>query len=296
MARSGKASSKSQVPAPTKPSYAGFETHDLQKQISAFGFKPVKKREKMIELLERCWEEKHGKQETSGKDEEQLKQGDFLSNVHDVSSRPQPKVKKPRKRAEAKDTDKSPKKASQKRKKSTTEGNEDGKAAKKPRSRKKPATQAANEAIDIDKIALSEDTTAATVSKSSQRPTQPMLKTGEPTSILQDQSQQHSSGSKYPTADNAPDKIHTAILRQSEMLEQTGVNHQLNPTWHEKILLYDPIILEDLTAWLNVEGLGLVGEDGEVSALEVRDWCESNGICCLWKGGWRGPKANELED
>ena len=28
-----------------------------------------------------------------------------------------------------------------------------------------------------------------------------------------------------------------------------------NPTWHEKILLYDPIVLEDLTAWLNEQGL-----------------------------------------
>ncbi|KAG9957598.1 hypothetical protein KCU61_g8970, partial [Aureobasidium melanogenum] len=27
-----------------------------------------------------------------------------------------------------------------------------------------------------------------------------------------------------------------------------------NPTWHEKILLYDPIVLEDLTLWLNAQG------------------------------------------
>lgn len=28
-----------------------------------------------------------------------------------------------------------------------------------------------------------------------------------------------------------------------------------NPTRHERILLYDPIVLEDLTAWLNAHGL-----------------------------------------
>ncbi|KAH0018345.1 hypothetical protein KCU78_g7193, partial [Aureobasidium melanogenum] len=28
-----------------------------------------------------------------------------------------------------------------------------------------------------------------------------------------------------------------------------------NPTWHEKILLYDPIVLEDLTLWLNAQGV-----------------------------------------
>lgn len=47
--------------------------------------------------------------------------------------------------------------------------------------------------------------------------------------------------------------------------------------------MYDPIILEDLTTWLNVEGLGLVEEDREVSSLDVRKWCESKGICCCWK-------------
>jgi hypothetical protein len=66
-------------------------------------------------------------------------------------------------------------------------------------------------------------------------------------------------------------------------------NHQRDPTWYEKILMYDPIVLEDLAAWLNTEGLGLVGEDREVSALEVRAWCEMNGVCCHGiGGGWRG--------
>ena len=52
--------------------------------------------------------------------------------------------------------------------------------------------------------------------------------------------------------------------------------------------MYDPIVLEDLTAWLNTEGLQSIGEDDEVGALDVREWCESQGVCCLWKGGWRG--------
>jgi hypothetical protein len=44
--------------------------------------------------------------------------------------------------------------------------------------------------------------------------------------------------------------------------------------------MYDPIILEDFATWLNIEGLGLIHEDREVSAEFVRQWCESNGICC----------------
>ncbi|KAM3503708.1 hypothetical protein MY10362_004023 [Beauveria mimosiformis] len=42
------------------------------------------------------------------------------------------------------------------------------------------------------------------------------------------------------------------------------------PSWHEKILLYDPIILEDLTAWLNCGPLTKAGYDDEVSSGEVK--------------------------
>ncbi|EGX95495.1 AT hook, DNA-binding protein [Cordyceps militaris CM01] len=61
-----------------------------------------------------------------------------------------------------------------------------------------------------------------------------------------------------------------------------------NPSWHEKILMYDPIILEDLTAWLNCGPLTKVGYDDEVSSGEVKKWCESKSICCLWKVNLRG--------
>ncbi|KAM3434497.1 hypothetical protein NHJ13734_005972 [Beauveria thailandica] len=42
------------------------------------------------------------------------------------------------------------------------------------------------------------------------------------------------------------------------------------PSWHEKILLYDPIIIEDLTAWLNCGPLTRAGYDDEVSSGEVK--------------------------
>lgn len=61
-----------------------------------------------------------------------------------------------------------------------------------------------------------------------------------------------------------------------------------NPSWHEKILMYDPIILEDLTAWLNCGPLTQAGYDDEVSSGEVKKWCESRSICCLWKVNLRG--------
>ncbi|RDA86879.1 hypothetical protein CP532_1383 [Ophiocordyceps camponoti-leonardi (nom. inval.)] len=60
------------------------------------------------------------------------------------------------------------------------------------------------------------------------------------------------------------------------------------PSWHDKILLYDPIVLEDLTAWLNSGQLTRVGCDEEASATEVKAWCESKSICCVWRMSLQG--------
>ncbi|KIW09199.1 uncharacterized protein PV09_00127 [Verruconis gallopava] len=63
------------------------------------------------------------------------------------------------------------------------------------------------------------------------------------------------------------------------------------PSWHEKMLLYDPIVLEDLTEWLNGQGLRVEGKDGElveISCWMVQSWCEMNSVCCLWREGLRG--------
>ncbi|KAK3954905.1 hypothetical protein QBC32DRAFT_68291 [Pseudoneurospora amorphoporcata] len=63
-----------------------------------------------------------------------------------------------------------------------------------------------------------------------------------------------------------------------------------DPSWHEKILMYDPIILEDLTAWLNTAGQGLdrVGWEDEAGTEEVRRWCETKGVGWVWREGNRG--------
>ncbi|KAM3424808.1 hypothetical protein BST61_g6789 [Cercospora zeina] len=96
-----------------------------------------------------------------------------------------------------------------------------------------------------------------------------------------------------------------------------------NPTWYEKILLYDPIVLEDLTAWLNDRGLRIetrrpklkpkvkarkrkqdehaldkeetIPTDDEYDLVQeplkpwmVQKWCEDKSVCCLWKEGLRG--------
>lgn len=91
------------------------------------------------------------------------------------------------------------------------------------------------------------------------------------------------------------------------------------PTWHERILMYDPIVLEDFTAYLNAntsirtyrkatqkqikawnaerKALGedtvgvlewedkVLAVERELEASEVREWCESMSVCCIWGEG-----------
>ncbi|KAH6651308.1 structure-specific endonuclease subunit SLX4 [Chaetomium tenue] len=71
-------------------------------------------------------------------------------------------------------------------------------------------------------------------------------------------------------------------------------NDPANPSWHEKMLMYDPIILEDLTAWLNAGRLDQVGFDGEVAPVDVKKWCESKSVCCLWRVNLRGKERKRF--
>ncbi|OAX82608.1 structure-specific endonuclease subunit SLX4 [Emergomyces africanus] len=75
-------------------------------------------------------------------------------------------------------------------------------------------------------------------------------------------------------------RITEAIKSQPRIRAFNGLKQ---PTWYEKILMYDPIQLEDLAVWLNTDGFGRIGEDREVGPGVVREWCESKGICCVWK-------------
>lgn len=148
-----------------------------------------------------------------------------------------------------------------------------------------------------------------------------------------------SSVKKYSNSDLMPvDRIPAPYLQWGNIKGQTferitahirslpPTNDPKKPTWHEKILMYDPIILEDLTSYLNTHTsiriykkatqkqikswnqmlkangdaiLSVSESGGEVLAIEkdleafmVQGWCESMSVCCIWgegrgKGGVR---------
>lgn len=72
----------------------------------------------------------------------------------------------------------------------------------------------------------------------------------------------------------------TLYLKITDAVKMDGVPAKRDESFWSRILMYDPVIVEDLTVWLNTVGLGRVGVDEEVTVAEVRDWCDSRSVAC----------------
>jgi hypothetical protein len=69
----------------------------------------------------------------------------------------------------------------------------------------------------------------------------------------------------------------------------------LKPSWYEKMLLYDPIVIEDFMAWLNDEGVRVRAHDEDrlLQPWMVQKWCEENSVCCMPKiSAWNGVRGS----
>jgi hypothetical protein len=322
---------KRKSPTRRKPNYVGMQTAELQKLIKGYGFKAIKSREKMVDLLDKCWNEKEArrsKQQPDGPPDEPVqpaaRHADLLSNFHDLSNRPQAKPqkapKKPRAASKAKAADPTVNESKKRKKPNDDAGLTAKNTTKAPKKRKeavadndtaeKPTRGCPKKAmpepskvnvLDVDDIdddsttltTIREEKDSVRAKKSADLPTP--LQTLHPSNDddIRDEVLGVTGESESPDGADVVsyigEKIHAAILHQSEQAaDVNGWDHVHSPTWHEKMLLYDPIVIEDLARWLNAEGLNGVQEDREVTTVEVRDWCESKGVCCMWKGGWRG--------
>ena len=116
---------------------------------------------------------------------------------------------------------------------------------------------------------------------------------------------------------NWSDNLKTIFPQITQTIRSAPPSQDMNrPSWHEKILLYDPIVLEDLTAWLNDQGLRIEiarlkyqpiargrkrkGKDPAPPEPEyeviseplkpwmIQKWCQAKSVCCLWKENLRG--------
>ncbi|OAP64116.1 hypothetical protein AYL99_00088 [Fonsecaea erecta] len=313
---------------PTMPSYVGFSDHELKKQISAYGFKAIKKREAMIELLERCWESKHGSQprhEDENASNDVMTHADLLSKIHDVSARPAPKPKKPSAKRKSESGDTTSTKEPKKRKKTGTKSDDSGQKVGKG-SRKRTSMALSNEKIvDIDDLGgpanrflekgcsleiptVQNDakslrpqsahavqrliTPPSTVPQLSCTPSQAGESSRAQSTSLTSRLDSPAGGvtSFTPQQTPMPDilsQIHAAIyhLSDTKSVIREPRNHQTSPTWHEKILMYDPIVLEELTVWLNTEGFKTIGEDRERKTRcsgerpECKTCTDNNHVC-----------------
>ncbi|KAJ5551547.1 hypothetical protein N7535_000509 [Penicillium sp. DV-2018c] len=319
-----KRADRSQIPAsevdsqpsvphvPEMPRYTGFTDAELSKQVSRYGFKAIRGRKKMIELLEQCWRSKNGINAAVGdrpiaQTEEEKNQVSEMCS--DPKSVPESKAK-PTTKSETSTKNSRPLGTSTSA--HASRGNLQTSQQKNPRG--KPITTTTTSFFDIEEIQDSEEEIIPSPSQVQKHYTDlySKPKAGSQTQ-LQALDILTRSPSPSPTKRKVVSKVSakkalsasTTTIRRTEpskeisladisaqitqavrvqpRLLSSSCGSRSRPTWHEKILMYDPIVLEDLTVWLNIEGLGLVGEDREVGAGLVREWCESKGICCCWK-------------
>ncbi|ESZ92763.1 hypothetical protein SBOR_6875 [Sclerotinia borealis F-4128] len=266
------------IDASKMPDYDSFTTPQLSKEIYKYKFKQIKSRKKMIDLLIQCYESQNrpalGVLQGNIPTETQ-KSLETSENLAGSSTQVKASIS-------------SPQRGRARPKKDTTAPVSSPKPKSKARS--KMTDTVAFLEMDSD-TPLSEIRTPKKTKKGKQLP-------------------EDVSDSDQPTTPSPPRRSPSQIRKASKALELSPADGDRDdeaqqarlfthistaitsappsqdpssPSWHEKILLYDPIVLEDLTSWLNTGALGGVGWDGEVAPKEVKKWCESKSICCLWK-------------
>ena len=269
----------------TMPDYSSYTTNRLQKEIASYRFKPVKNRDQMITLLEKCWEGKN-----------RIALGTMVTNV--LSTAP---TEVPKSVVFASNSVSSPKRPRGRPRK-------DSMVASSPRAEVcRPKKSIAVESIELDSdTPLSQVRTPKKVVKSSKD----LIEDISDSDLL---TLKTSNRRRGPHIKASPLKLRTSTSRNVDTTQElstassqvplfTHITRAIKneppskgtskPNWHEKILLYDPIILEDLTLWLNTGALEQVGWDGEVDPKEVKKFCESRSICCLWRENLRGGARN----
>jgi hypothetical protein len=296
---------------PLPPRYDLFTDAQLAREITSYGFKPVKRRDGMIALLSQCWESKNrialgsltpnaamstaavaalvpeepvekaqlAAKRSRGRPRKQTvtsaAAGEPLLSAHQSISPKRPRGR-PRKDAVASKPVPAPNPKTNVKATSSTAPLKAKTATSTPQ-RRKALSQDVVEIPDSDAEDFLSPTPSPepTYSFSSPPAVDVSLSMTEDTelSLTMSPTSEQSASFAFIT------KAITAAPRSSDPDK---------PSWHEKMLLYDPVVLEDLAAWLNSGHLTQVGFNDEVSALDVKKWCESRSVLCLWRESLRG--------
>lgn len=277
MASRSQAAAKRITPAqPTAqcPDYDSYSTTELTKEIAKYKFKPIKKREDMVAMLKQCWEAKQN--QTSG----------ILQHKPKPIEAPPPSSQPP---APAIETVASPpRKRGRPRKGEPTTASIRKLDPKpltttktKPPSASAPAPSTPKKRGRPRKVLpIPEDIFDA---EGPPTPSPPRVRSTQPQALeIFEDSEDDADATLLPLSPSSLEReLFSAISRA--VTTQPPSRDIKRLSWYEKILLYDPILLENLTKWLNEEGLGRVGYDGEVMPLQVKQWCQRKSVCCLFK-------------
>jgi hypothetical protein len=267
-----------------KPDYSSFTSAELAKEIASYRFKPVKNRNQMIALLERCWEGKRrmalGSLEANALSSTSSRPLEKPPSTQPESASPKRPYGRPRTNSAGASTKAKSKAKTTKSKALSTIG--DPEPGSDATLSKKPILKRTQRRIKQPIDDISDSDAPLTPSPPRRRPSQ----IGTPPLPLQISTSSIIEGSP----DLTPTASHIRLFQHITRAVTSALPSKdpSNPSWHERILLYDPIILEDFTAWLNTGALEKAGWDGEVHPGEVKRWCVSKSICCLWKENLRG--------
>lgn len=292
-----------------QPNYELFTDAKLAKEVSSFGFKAVKSRSGMLALLNQCWESRSRTPITAASFSTSARspspKGKRTAPVEDPAAT-SPAQKKPRARTKKADVAINDPAAA-------TGG---ASPASPPKKRGRPRKDAS--------VAAGPSTTTAMAPPPKAQPAVSTPKRRKVTTKARKGTVDSGLDSDVSASLSSPEKIFTSpgggamdmsINEDTEITLDLSPTEQQsvlfshitravtsaprttdpeNPSWHEKMLMYDPVILEDLTAWLNEGQLTKAGYDSEASPMDVKKWCESRSICCLWRGTWRGKERKRL--
>ena len=271
------------------PNFKGYTDVQLSKEVASYGFKSIKKREAMITLLERCWESKVSMVLQEVPTDDNICRPP-TSNAHAMDE--ESKLKSPVKRKAR------PPKAAAALPPILGEGTDA--PLKKPRGRPRKDSNSTSAPTKRKRKVVSPNPSSATAttaalaaddiydsSPPTPSPPRRRSRTKPPTQLPL--SQTVSTSTSHTNIANS--KLNEARLfaEVTKAIKSFPPSHDPdNLTFHQKMLMYEPVILEDLTAWLNSEGLNRIGEDSEVSKEQVKAWCEGRSVCCLWRENLRG--------
>ncbi|KAI1261402.1 hypothetical protein F5Y18DRAFT_203615 [Xylariaceae sp. FL1019] len=289
------------APSTPRPNFDLFTDAQLAKQIASYGFKAVKKRPTMIALLNQCWISQH-------------------SEAAAAQTQPLPRKSRSPSPAQKKASTAPAAKAAAKTAKPRARGRPKKDDMTADTAVKTPAPSAVSETPSPSR-ARGRPKKSQTAPASAQAATtapSPKRRPGRPrkiSTVSTEIADSEGESDLLISGDESPPPMDASAVDEADEADEADMSLALSPTdqqaelfrhitkavtsaprstdpahpsWHEKMLLYDPVVLEDLASWLNGGELTRVGQDGEVSASDVKKWCESKSVNCMWRQNLHG--------